>query len=56
LRQECKAFLEAIETRVPPTTHGESGLRVLRVLQAAQRSLVTNGEPVRLPMEGIEVW
>jgi hypothetical protein len=43
-------------TRQPPVTRGESGLRVLRVLQAAQRSLVTNGEPVRLPMEGIELW
>ena len=56
LRQECQAFLRAIVTREPPTTHGESGLRVLRVLQAAQRSLVTNGEPVRLPMEGIDLW
>jgi predicted dehydrogenase len=56
LKQECRAFLDAIMTRQPPVTRGESGLRVLRVLQAAQRSLVTNGEPVRLPMEGIELW
>ncbi len=56
LRLECQAFLDAILTREPPVTHGESGLRVLRVLQAAQRSLVTNGEPVRLPMEGVELW
>ncbi len=56
LRQECQAFLNAITTRQRPATHGESGLRVLRVLQAAQRSLVTNGEPVRLPMEGVELW
>ena len=56
LKQECRAFLDAIITRKPPATHGESGLRVLRVLQAAQRSLVTNGEPVRLPMEGEELW
>ncbi len=56
LRQECQAFLNAITTRQRPVTHGESGLRVLRVLQAAQRSLVTNGEPVRLPMEGVELW
>ncbi len=56
LRQECQAFLNAITTRQRPATHGESGLRVLRVLQAAQRSLVTNGEPVRLPMEGVESW
>ena len=51
LRLECQAFLLAIETRRPPLTDGTSGLRVLRVLQAAQRSLVMNGEPVALPME-----
>jgi predicted dehydrogenase len=51
LRLECQAFLSAIETRRPPLTDGPSGLRVLKVLQAAQRSLVTNGEPVALPME-----
>ena len=46
LRQECLAFLDAIETRQPPITDGESGLRVLKVLQAAQRSLVTGGEKI----------
>jgi predicted dehydrogenase len=51
LRLECQAFLSAIASRQPPLTDGESGLRVLRVLQAAQRSLVTNGEPVSLPIE-----
>ncbi len=51
LRAECQAFLEAITTRQPPVTDGHSGLRVLRVLQAAQRSLVMNGEPVTLPIE-----
>ncbi len=51
LRLECQAFLDAIATRRPPLTDGASGLRVLRVLQAAQRSLATNGQPVDLPME-----
>jgi predicted dehydrogenase len=51
LRLECQAFLRAIATRQPPLTDGASGLRVLKVLQAAQRSLVTNGEPVSLPIE-----
>jgi predicted dehydrogenase len=51
LRLECQAFLSAIETRRPLVADGASGLRVLRVLQAAQRSLVMNGEPVALPME-----
>jgi predicted dehydrogenase len=51
LRLECQAFVEALATRRPPLTDGASGLRVLRVLQAAQRSLVMNGEPVTLPVE-----
>ncbi len=51
LRLECQAFLAAVESRQLPLTDGESGLRVLKVLQAAQRSLVTNGEPVSLPIE-----
>jgi len=51
LRLECQAFLHAIATRQPPITDGESGLRTLKVLQAAQRSLVMNGEAVTLPIE-----
>lgn len=51
LRVECQAFLDAIVRRTPPLTDGRSGLRVLRVLQAAQRSLMMNGEPVQLPIE-----
>jgi predicted dehydrogenase len=51
LRLECRAFLDAVTTRRPPLTDGQSGLRVLKVLQAAQRSLVMNGEPVTLPIE-----
>jgi len=48
LRLECQAFLTAMTTRQPPLTDGHSGVQVLRVLQAAQRSLVMNGEPVTL--------
>jgi predicted dehydrogenase len=50
LRNECLAFLEAIENHTPPLTDGRSGLEVLKVLQAAQRSLVMNGNAVALPM------
>jgi len=49
LRLECQAFLQAIATRVPPLTDGHSGLRVLQVLGAAQRSMMLNGEPITLP-------
>lgn len=53
LRIECQAFVRAIASRVPPLTNGESGLDVLAVLQAAQRSLIMNGEPVTLPPPGV---
>jgi predicted dehydrogenase len=51
LRLECLAFLDSIGTRQAPRTDADSALRVLRVLEAAQRSLVTQGQPVALPME-----
>ncbi len=51
LRLECEAFLSSISSRKLPLTDGDSALRVLRVLQAAQRSLVTQGHPVMMPLE-----
>jgi predicted dehydrogenase len=48
LRSECQAFLDAIATRKPPLTDGRSGLDVLAILGAAQRSMMLNGEPVTL--------
>lgn len=48
LRLECEAFLKAIVDRSVPKTDGWSALRVLRVLEAAQRSLEQAGVPVRL--------
>ncbi len=47
LRQECSHFLECVETRKTPVTDGEEGLRVLRVLDACQRSLAQNGAVIR---------
>lgn len=54
LRLECEAFIRAVLTREAPLTDGASGLRVLRVLEAAQHSLIMNGQPVVLPVEGWE--
>ena len=48
LRRQCLQFLECIRTRQRPLTDGESGLRVLRVLDAAERSLAKKGAPVSL--------
>lgn len=41
LRNECLHFLECCRDRRKPKTDGNEGLRVLRVLQAAQESLGT---------------
>jgi predicted dehydrogenase len=49
---ECRHFLDCVATRRTPLTDGEEGVRVLRVLEAAQRSLVTNGQPVSLGVGG----
>lgn len=48
LRRQCLHFLECIRTRTRPVTDGESGLRVLRVLDAAERSLAQQGLPIKL--------
>ena len=48
LRLECAAFLEAVSSRRPPLTDGATGLRVLEVLEAAQRSLERHGAAVVL--------
>lgn len=48
LRLECEHFLDSVATRRKPLTCGAEGLRVLRVLQACQRSLQMGGEPVQV--------
>ena len=48
LRAECEHFRRSVLTREPPLTDGESGLRVLRVLEWAERSMAQGGPP-RLP-------
>ena len=39
LKMECQAFIDACNTGTPPITSGEEALRVLRLLEASQRSL-----------------
>ncbi|HNP62632.1 MAG TPA: Gfo/Idh/MocA family oxidoreductase [Woeseiaceae bacterium] len=48
LRAECLHFLDCIKNRTQPVSDGHDGLRVVRVLDAAQRSLKANGAPVSL--------
>ncbi len=44
LREECRHFLERCQDRRTPRTDGGEGLRVLRVLEAAQASLEKDGD------------
>lgn len=48
LKEECRAFITAIETREQPLTDGVSGLEVLSVLEAAQESLKQHGAVVEV--------
>lgn len=51
LMQECRHFIECVQTRRQPITDGPSGLRVLQILDAAQQSLITNGSPITIRRE-----
>ena len=48
LRAECQHFIDRVRDRKQPLSDGLDGLRVVKVLDAAQRSLKSNGEPVRI--------
>ena len=46
LRVQCEHFLDCVRNRTQPLTDGRSGLRVVEVIEALQRSLRRNGEQV----------
>ena len=48
LNVECAHFIQCITNHQKPRTDGYDGLRVIRVLEAAQASLGSNGEEVAL--------
>jgi UDP-2-acetamido-3-amino-2,3-dideoxy-glucuronate N-acetyltransferase len=48
LREELLHFQDCVRTRRTPRTDGANGLRVLRVLDACQRSIQAGGKPIRL--------
>lgn len=45
LKTECEHFLTSIREGKPPRSDGQDGLRVVRVLDAAQQSLKNAGKP-----------
>jgi predicted dehydrogenase len=48
LREECNHFLDCIQSRNQPLTNAQSGIDVLQVLHACQKSIEQNGAPVSL--------
>jgi predicted dehydrogenase len=48
LKAECQHFLDCIETGVRPLTSGHEGLELVRILEAASKSLKERGAPVPL--------
>jgi predicted dehydrogenase len=51
LHYVCREFLSAIAEKRRPLTDGHAGLRVVRLLEAAQQSIRRNSRPVELPAE-----
>jgi predicted dehydrogenase len=52
LRIECEHFLECVRTGARPRSDGRSGVRVVRVLEALQRSLKDRGGAPQRPAPG----
>jgi predicted dehydrogenase len=48
LKNECRHFVECVTTGATPMTNGRDGERVVRVLEAVDRSLKLNGAPVEV--------
>ncbi len=48
LRTECQHFVDCIVEDKRPLTDGADGMRVVRILEAAQRSMNSDGAPIRL--------
>lgn len=51
LRAEVHHFIDCIKQNTTPVTDGWSGLRVVRILEAATRSMQSQSRPVELEME-----
>ena len=48
LERECRHFIECVEHGKRPLCDGHSALKVVRVLEAAQKSLENDGTPVEV--------
>jgi predicted dehydrogenase len=48
LKLECEHFLDCIQNGKKPLTDGVAGLRVVKILENAEKSIKNNGENIRL--------
>jgi predicted dehydrogenase len=48
LQVEARHFIECIGSGARPTTDGEAGLRVVRILEAASLSMARHGQPIEI--------
>ena len=48
LQLECRQIIECVNSLATPLTDAQDGLRVIRILEAAQQSLEQDGIPVRM--------
>ena len=48
LRAECRHFVDCIRSGATPRSSGEDGVRVLKVLESAQRSLLNGGVELKI--------
>jgi len=44
LRKECQHFLDCINNHTEPLSNGQDGLRIVKIIEAAQRALCANGK------------
>jgi predicted dehydrogenase len=52
LKVECQHFLDCIEEGATPLTNGRKGLELVRILEAASKSLASAGAPVTFSESG----
>lgn len=53
LNKEAAHFIDCVTNGARPLTDGRSGLRMVRVLEAASRSMAARGQPVDLKGDGL---
>ena len=51
LKRVCQEFVDAIEKGIKPRTDGRDGCNIVRIIEAAQRSLAAGGHPEEIVWE-----